>query len=290
MRSKQLINPGVTNNCGTLNFVTKTGNPGFLECSQIYDDGSFVGIATTTPAFVNGTQSTLNVNGLTVSTSFFAVSDGKYKKNVETIKNASSIINQLRGVTYLWNRNDYPGRRFEETLQAGFIAQEVKKVFPIAVANDGKDGYLVNYNSFIPLLTQGQQELNLKLDELAAKNQSLQDEVANLKKQLSTLLDKGQTGRGLSTNTGNGDMLSQNRPNPFSNFTTIEYSVSHVKSAAYIIIYDFSGKELIRYRLASAGKGSIQIDSDKLINGLYLYSLVVDGVEVDTKKMTLTGK
>ena len=289
LRGNRVINPSLTNNCGVQNFVTKTGSPGFLECSQIYDDGTFVGIATTTPYFVNGSLSTLNVNGLTVSTSFFSVSDKKYKQNIETIKDATSIINKLRGVTYSWNKNAFPDKKFGEGLQAGFIAQEIESVYPVAVANDGKNGYLVNYSSFIPLLTQGQQELNKKLEELTIQNLSLQSEIIELGNQLKGFQNSLGSGSNLSTNLNNKNNLYQNRPNPFNNTTTIDYSISSVKSSAYVIVYDLTGRELLRFKIANNGKGSINNEANQLAKGMYLYSLVIDGVNTDTRKMTLVG-
>jgi Chaperone of endosialidase len=288
LRGRKVLElPPLVNNCGDLNFVTKTGNPGFLECSQIYDDGSFVGIATTTPFLVNGTMSTLNVNGLTVSNSFYALSDQKYKQDIATIKDASSIINKLRGVTYTWNRKAYPDKKLEDGLQAGFIAQEVNKVYPLAVASDGNNGYLVNYNSFIPLLVQGQQELNKKIDELTQKNQDLQDEITRLYQLLNTAAGNDRT-KGKITGSGLENKLFQNKPNPFGSTTAIDYFIATPKALAFIIIYDLTGKELLRFKIANSGNGSIQLTASQLSNGIYLYSLVIDGKEIETRKMTLS--
>ncbi|PIV48402.1 MAG: hypothetical protein COS19_13995 [Flavobacteriaceae bacterium CG02_land_8_20_14_3_00_34_13] len=50
------IGGGVSNNCGTLNFLTKTGSSG-LNCSLIFDNGTNVGIGTTSPS------EALHING-----------------------------------------------------------------------------------------------------------------------------------------------------------------------------------------------------------------------------------
>lgn len=286
-RGKTLGGGGVTNNCGNLNFVTKTGNPGFLECSQIYDDGAFVGIATTNPFFVNGTQATLNVNGLTVSNSFYSPSDRRYKENIKPIENATSIIEKLRGVTYTWNREAYPDRRFEDGLQAGFIAQEVREIYPLAVVGEERDnGYLVNYSAFIPLLAQGQRELNQRIDQLTATKAAMEKEISSLKNQVNELLARNKQPVDVPTN---GNSMSQNRPNPFNNSTTIDYTLVSMKSSAFIMIYDLTGKEQLRFRLPANGKSSVQVTMGSLPSGMYLYTLVIDGVEIDTKKMILSG-
>jgi len=48
-----------------------------------------------------------------------------------------------------------------------------------------------------------------------------------------------------------------------------------------------TGKELLRFKTINSGNGTIQINPGQLINGMYLYSLIVDGKEIDTKKMIL---
>jgi len=278
---------GLTNNCGTLNYLTKTGSPGLLECSQVYDDGNFVGIATTSPFVVNGVTSKLNVNGLTVSNSFYAISDGKFKQDVETIGDATSIINKLRGVTYSWNQKTFPEKNFENNRQAGFIAQEVNAVYPLAVGKDRQDNYVLNYNAFIPLLTQGQQELYNLTNSLKADNEMLRKKVDALQVQLNGLL------KSPGASFVNGDVkesrLYQNIPNPFNGGTTIGYFISGMKNMANLIIYDLNGKELNKFVINRAGEGSLQIKSGQFYNGMYLYTLVVDGKEIETKKMIVSG-
>ncbi len=278
---------GVTNNCASLNFLTKTGAPGFLECSQVYDDGNFVGVATTFPFVVNGVSSKLNVNGLTVSNSFYAVSDGKFKQDIETIRDAGSIINKLRGVTYSWNQKAFPEKNFENNRQAGFIAQEVNAVFPPAVGKDPQNNYVLNYNAFIPLLTQGQQELYSLTSSLKADNEMLQKKVAALQAQISSLLKSESTS--LIKDEINANRLYQNKPNPFNKGTVIGYFIAGMKNGASLIIYDLSGKELSKFSINTIGEGSVQIKAGQFSNGMYLYTLAVDGKEIETRKMIVSG-
>ena len=42
------------------------------------------------------------------------------------------------------------------------------------------------------------------------------------------------------------------------------------------------------FNITSKGKASILINGSELQAGMYLYTLIVDGKEVDTKKMILT--
>jgi len=81
-------------------------------------------------------------------------------------------------------------------------------------------------------------------------------------------------------------VLSQNAPNPFTKQTEIKYFVATGVKEAYICIYDLQGKTLQKIS-AAPGQNSIMIQSSTLPAGMYLYSLVVDGQEVDTKRMIL---
>ena len=91
-----------------------------------------------------------------------------------------------------------------------------------------------------------------------------------------------------SSSTGGGweeASLSQNIPNPFSNTTTINYSLPKTYSSAKIIITNRNGVALKQISLNAKGKGSIKIDAATLSSGAYQYTLYVDGKIIDTKRM-----
>lgn len=82
-------------------------------------------------------------------------------------------------------------------------------------------------------------------------------------------------------------VLYQNIPNPFSEVTTIRYSLPDDGGDAILLVFDMKGKQLKRYALSQRGTGSVNIGSGELLPGMYIYSLVIDGQEVDTKRMIL---
>jgi hypothetical protein len=82
--------------------------------------------------------------------------------------------------------------------------------------------------------------------------------------------------------------LYQNNPNPFSVSTTINYYLDNNASNASILIFDMQGTLLKTVTLSNTGKGSIVISGGELNAGMYMYSLVANGKEVDTKRMILT--
>lgn len=82
--------------------------------------------------------------------------------------------------------------------------------------------------------------------------------------------------------------LYQNSPNPFGKETSIGYSIVNMQQGAFIAVYDLNGKELFRQAVTEKGKGSVTVSGDKLVPGMYLYSLIVDGKETATKRMVVT--
>lgn len=116
-------------------------------------------------------------------------------------------------------------------------------------------------------------DLNKLLEEIAA----LRAEVAAL---------RGERAGKATPNTG-GNLLKQNVPNPFNKETVIEYEIQDITQVAYIIIYDLSGKQIQKYPVEGTAKGRLVIDGAALNAGMYLYSLVINGKEVDTKRMVL---
>jgi hypothetical protein len=85
--------------------------------------------------------------------------------------------------------------------------------------------------------------------------------------------------------------LFQNYPNPFNPNTVIGYSL--LKNGYVVLkIYDIIGKEVTTLvnKNQKAGKYEVQFSNKQLTNnqlqsGIYFYTLFVDGMIIDTKKM-----
>jgi len=82
--------------------------------------------------------------------------------------------------------------------------------------------------------------------------------------------------------------LFQNTPNPYTQSTLISYSLPESTGSAFIIIFDMAGTQISKTALTQKGNGNISINGGELAAGMYLYSLVADGKEIDTKRMILT--
>ncbi len=90
-------------------------------------------------------------------------SSARYKNNIEDVALGLDAVNRLRPVSYTYNSNG------EETI--GFIAEEAAIVDPRLVVFDaeGRPNAL-NSDAFIPILTKGLQELDLKVNKIASSS------------------------------------------------------------------------------------------------------------------------
>ncbi|MBK8981220.1 MAG: T9SS type A sorting domain-containing protein [Ignavibacteria bacterium] len=82
--------------------------------------------------------------------------------------------------------------------------------------------------------------------------------------------------------------LSQNYPNPFNPKTVINYELPAAGNVS-IKIFDISGKEistLIDHSM-EAGIHSAEFDGSDLSSGVYFYTLIFDGNNIDRKRMVL---
>jgi hypothetical protein len=121
-------------------------------------------------------------------------SDGRYKKDVETVPNALDDILNLRGVTFDWNRAAWPQKNFPDGPQLGFIAQEVEQVLPQVVGTDANGYKSVAYQNVVPVLVEGMKEQDRQLQTLKAENQRKMAEkdaqIASLEQRLERLEER----------------------------------------------------------------------------------------------------
>jgi Chaperone of endosialidase len=105
----------------------------------------------------------LTVQGTTTATSFMYSSDERLKHDIKTIDNPLAIIEQLRGVTFAWNKDN--------SQTYGLIAQEVELVMPELVGTDASGFKSVAYGNLIPLLIEALKAQQAEIDELKSKSQ-----------------------------------------------------------------------------------------------------------------------
>lgn len=112
------------------------------------------------------------------SSGIITVSDGTLKENISSIPSALSSVLQLNPVLYNWK--EFP----TGDKMAGFIAQEVQPIFPIAVHHD-VDKLSLCYTTFIPYLTKAIQEQHAIIQEQASTIASYESRLASLEQRLA---------------------------------------------------------------------------------------------------------
>ena len=120
---------------------------------------------------------------------YLSYSDQKIKENVQVMDSALSKINQLRPVDYdLTEAHFYANRRDKDdsdrTGRMGFIAQELKAVYPSLVQYDEEsDLHSVGYMGLIPAMTKAIQELSDENDVLKSRLAALEAKVDAMSKE-----------------------------------------------------------------------------------------------------------
>lgn len=128
------------------------------------------------------------------------------------------------------------------------------------------DGYIYRSNSY-------SESLYNKIEELEQK-------VNLLVKQINALKEQNNKG-----------YIKQNVPNPVisNSKTIIEYGIEKANGPCYLLITDLTGRQVNKIQLnASLKLSQIELNNNQLNAGLYLYSLIIAGEIIDTKKMIIS--
>ncbi|MCW3084544.1 MAG: Collagen triple helix repeat-containing protein [Bacteroidetes bacterium] len=261
-------------------------------------------------------------NGTLSGSNNILTSDIMFKTNIDSITNAMGIIKQLKPRQYYLDTANTNGFKFPGQKQYGLIAQDVQTVLPELIYSTVKPadydtaGVLVhpavtykalNYNAFIAILMKGMQEQQAKLDSVSninhhqdSINTYVQNQNTNLQNQINVLSDminaccashqalngtSNATPIHVNLNDGQNIVLNQNTPNPWAEQTVITYFLPDNVSKAQILFYNAQGKLIQATELTQKGAGQLNVFGDDLSNGIYTYTLVVDGKIIETKKM-----
>lgn len=221
-------------------------------------------------------------------------SDQSAKENVEEIDEdeASRALLKLRPVTYTLKEDnanasdlvslDKSNFKEQNHHNYGLIAQEVLEIFPDIVEYDTiSQQYGIRYMELIPILIvalqRQQQEIETLKEHIGRSTESKYQP-------LRTATDIS-TPNDIASYT---PKLWEAVPNPFSDQTSIAYYVPSEVTDAYIALLNLQGEMLESYPCTERGyKANVLISSDGLANGLYLYALIVDGVEVTMRKLVV---
>ncbi len=231
---------------------------------------------------------------------FLVTSDERLKSDIEDLDVSTADFSGINPISYRLKAAPAPARAASATedgceeivgpaapdprTRYGFSAQEVKEIFPDLVCED-EDGYLsVDYIGFIPVLVDAVKSLKAEVDEQKSVIESLTAQ--ENAPQRAPGKDGGQAG--IDGPAVVRPSLAQNRPNPFTATTVIECTLPESVADASLRIYDLQGKQVMKLAVEGRGSTSVTVDGSTLAAGMYIYALIADGREIDSRRMILT--
>ena len=146
---------GLTNAGVTVNDDTSTNTDYFLLYTGFTSGTATVANVSSTKLFFNPSSGQLS------ATDFNSLSDIRFKDNIETLQDASTVIDQLRGVSFNWKDNGNKAY--------GLIAQEVQSVLPEIVEQNDSGALSVRYLGLIAYLIESNKELQERVARLESQ-------------------------------------------------------------------------------------------------------------------------
>jgi hypothetical protein len=224
-------------------------------------------------------------DGEVYSSGGYLPSDSKLKNSINEEASALKKLLLLNPVSY--NYSKVEGMNLPQTLQHGFISQELSDIFPELTKDVVKPVFdengkitsevsfkAINYVGLISVLTAAVQELN---SELIQVRSDLDEYKAN------DVL-RGQIIQ--TTQVINGYSIEQNVPNPFSDRTSIRFQLAPGVETATLSIFNLNGSFVRDYQL-NGNAGEVEILASEIGKGMYIYSLNQNGQEIISKRMII---
>jgi hypothetical protein len=101
-----------------------------------------------------------DITGNCSAFSFLSLSDKRFKKDIETLRNATPLVEAMRGVRFTW--------KDLSSSDIGVIAQELREILPEAVV--GEEQLSVAYHKIIPILIESIKELSQRITKLESRS------------------------------------------------------------------------------------------------------------------------
>lgn len=242
-------------------------------------------------------------------------SDSTFKCNFKKLNKEQDKFRQIKPYKYRFT-NSYMSRLPEKERKKfnhehyGFKAQDIEKIYPELTYKDDSTGkYSIDYTGFIPILVEMVQELQSTVDAQSRKIKELEallnnskfiDPRGTKKRAVAPVMESEDAAEtkdnttaepeSIETEAATNAFLFQNTPNPFSSETEIKYFLPENAENAVLYVFSLNGNMLLSKPLTKTGNGSITISGSELEAGMYIYTLAIGGVEVDSKRMILNNQ
>ena len=180
-------------------------------------------------------------------------------------------------------------RNNEGKQKYGFEISSIETTFPELVTEDSIGYKYVNYTDLIPVLIAAIQQQQNTIDRQSVLIEDQANQLSLLNNTYRINANDSVTTRSmLQTSLQDESILYQNNPNPFNSNTTIQYYIATSATSATIYVFDLQGNSKLTFPIETFGNGSVNISAQSLSTGIYVYTLVVNNVIVDSKRMILT--
>lgn len=129
-------------------------------------------------------------------------------------------------------------------------------------------------------------DLSAILNPLQTENAAQQAQINDLITRMEALESCACDTTG-EINKGNSPILYQNIPNPFNGTSSIKYYLPDGINNASIIFSNSIGQLVSKVGINKSGEGELNLNSDGLASGTYIYTLYVGSRRIDSKKMVI---
>ena len=198
------------------------------------------------------------------------ISDSTLKENVNPISNALEKVLKLQGVTYNLKQTETASTgkmlSYPSSKKMGLIAQSVERVAPEVVTTTSDGIKTVAYGNLVGLLIEAIKQEDTKVAKLQLKLDSC---IATSKHPEQPKLYPCKTC-------------------PVNEGASIKCYIPTGSSDASLMVFDVNG--ILKKSIPIAGRNEqlVSLHDKNLTAGIYYYSLVVNGEEVDTHKIIFT--
>ncbi len=290
------LNIGVAGSAGTVGAPTYPATIAIGVYGQVLQPGT---------NFAGYFDGDVNVNGVgTISGGPWSASDRRFKTDINTLNKSIEILMKLKPKSYLYDTKNKYGINFYDKKSFGFIAQELEEVIPELVRETTKPAMknekgevitesikykTVNYDGLIAFLVSGAQEQQTQIVKQNEAILNQQQQIDELKAVLKSLANNtnavNDKSLAISLSDKNAIVLNQNVPNPFAESTVITFNVPTNFTKAQIIFNTSDGKIIKTVDITIKGEGSLNVFANDLSSGIYSYTLVIDGKNIETRRM-----
>ncbi len=185
-----------------LRFAVTPSGTATPQVKMTLADSGFLGIGTDNPAEALEVVGKGLFSGDVTAPAFTYSSDLRFKRDVAPLSQSLDKLLNLQGISYLWRRDEFPEKRFNDRRQIGLIAQDVEKEFPELVSTDAAGYRSVNYAALVSPIIEAIRELYQKyvsqeerMAEQDRRIEALERSVSDLRRQIAAC-EKDATSEG----------------------------------------------------------------------------------------------